>query len=198
MRGDSLRDLYAKTIAVCGLGLLAGAGALVDYWPTAAALPFVRPAFPQPVVARALPVPEDALEAPRSAATVVESRPVRAARRVQPAPSLPRVNVTPVEQMSFGQQVALAVPPAPALHATTAEVTAGSEVALTTPPEPVMTLAMYAAPVSSGEDDGNGFISSAFRKTGSSIASAGSKTGASILGAFRTVTGVMRRVNPFN
>ena len=36
MRGDSLRDLYAKVIAVVGLGVLAGAGALVDYWPSAA------------------------------------------------------------------------------------------------------------------------------------------------------------------
>ena len=33
MRGDSLRDFYAKTLAVVGLGLLAAAGAIVDYWP---------------------------------------------------------------------------------------------------------------------------------------------------------------------
>ena len=59
-------------------------------------------------------------------------------------------------------------------------------------------MALLAAPVSSGADANNGFIASAFKKTGSSIASAGSKTGASILGAFRTVTGVMRRVNPFD
>jgi hypothetical protein len=197
MRGDSLRDLYAKTLAVCGLGLLAGAGALVDYWPTAAALPFVRPAFPEPALAHALPVPQDALQAP-SMAAVVESHALRSARRVQSAPPLLHVDVTPVDQMSFGQEVALAVPPAPVFHATTAQVTAGSEVALTAPAEPAMTLAMYAAPVSSGEDDGNGFISSAFKKTGSSIASAGSKTGAAFVGAFRTMTGVMRRVNPFN
>jgi len=197
MRGDSLRDLYAKTIAVCGLGLLAGAGALVDYWPTAAALPFVRPAFPQPALARALPVPEDALQAP-SMIALVESRPLRPTRRVDVVPPLPRVDVTPVDQIVFGQQVALAVPPALPIRATTAQATDGYEVALTAPAEPSMVLAMYAAPVSSGEDDGNGFISSAFKKTGSSIASAGSKTGAAFVGAFRTMTGVMRRVNPFN
>jgi hypothetical protein len=39
VRGDSLRDLYAKTLAVLGLGLLAGAGAIVDYWPVNEALP---------------------------------------------------------------------------------------------------------------------------------------------------------------
>jgi hypothetical protein len=198
MRGDSLRDLYAKTIAVCGLGLLAGAGALVDYWPTAAALPFVRPAFPQPALARALPVPKDALQDP-SLVAVVESGVVRsAARRVPSVPSLPRVDVTPVDTMMFGQEVALAAPPALPLRATTAEATDGYEIALTAPVEPTMAMAMHPAPVSSGEDNANGFISSAFKKTGSSIASAGSKTGAAFVGAFRTMTGVMRRVNPFN
>lgn len=39
MRGDSLRDFYAKTLAVLGLGLLAGAGAIVDYWPVAEEMP---------------------------------------------------------------------------------------------------------------------------------------------------------------
>lgn len=39
MRGDSLRDFYAKTLAVAGLGLLACAGAIVDYWPVNEELP---------------------------------------------------------------------------------------------------------------------------------------------------------------
>jgi hypothetical protein len=41
VRGDSLRDFYAKTLAVAGLGLLAGAGAIVDYWPVGGPLPAV-------------------------------------------------------------------------------------------------------------------------------------------------------------
>jgi hypothetical protein len=36
MRGDSVRDFYAKTLALLGLGMLAGTGALVDNWPTSA------------------------------------------------------------------------------------------------------------------------------------------------------------------
>ena len=41
MRGDSLRDLYAKALALLGLGLLGVAGALVDYWPVQGELPTV-------------------------------------------------------------------------------------------------------------------------------------------------------------
>lgn len=41
MRGDSLRDLYAKLLAVLGLALLGGVGAAVDYWPTDLAMPVV-------------------------------------------------------------------------------------------------------------------------------------------------------------
>ena len=44
MRGDSLRDLYAKTLAVLGLGLLAGAGAVVDYWPVGSSAPAIASA----------------------------------------------------------------------------------------------------------------------------------------------------------
>jgi hypothetical protein len=55
VRGDSLRDLYAKTLAVMGLGLLAAAGAVVDYWPVGGELPRVptlaalRPSLPAAV-----------------------------------------------------------------------------------------------------------------------------------------------------
>ena len=49
MRGDSLRDLYAKTLALFGLALLAGVGALVDYWPASGALPVVASPMPGPV-----------------------------------------------------------------------------------------------------------------------------------------------------
>jgi len=44
VRGDSLRDLYAKALALLGLGLLGAAGALVDYWPVPSALPAVASA----------------------------------------------------------------------------------------------------------------------------------------------------------
>lgn len=43
MRGDSIRDLYAKTLAVAGLAVLALAGAVVDYWPVGGTLPALPP-----------------------------------------------------------------------------------------------------------------------------------------------------------
>ena len=88
MRGDSLRDFYAKTLAVLGLGLLAGAGAIVDYWPVNEELP-TTPAvtglvasvpaplvrdlsveIPAPIVRVSKPKPNDFI-APEHTATVV-------------------------------------------------------------------------------------------------------------------------------
>ena len=39
MRGDSIRDLYAKSLALLGLGMLGAVGAAVDYWPADLAAP---------------------------------------------------------------------------------------------------------------------------------------------------------------
>jgi len=39
MRGDSLRDLYAKSLALLGLAFLGALGAAVDYWPANLSIP---------------------------------------------------------------------------------------------------------------------------------------------------------------
>jgi hypothetical protein len=83
VRGDSLRDLYAKALALLGLGLLGAAGALVDYWPVRSALPAVASALSLPadlgipaLRATALPKVSTAAEfrspAAKSTATAVE------------------------------------------------------------------------------------------------------------------------------
>jgi hypothetical protein len=75
VRGDSLRDFYAKTLAVLGLGLLAGAGAIVDYWPVGEEVPSVpavaglespRLALPQNLTAE-IPAPAPQIALPRPA-----------------------------------------------------------------------------------------------------------------------------------
>ena len=75
MRGDSLRDFYAKTLAVLGLGLLAGAGALVDYWPVNEELP-VTPAVTGLVATAPLPPPILTVEIPAPVIRVTRPRPV--------------------------------------------------------------------------------------------------------------------------
>ena len=54
MRGDSLRDLYAKALALLGLGLLGVAGALVDYWPVHGDVPYVASVLTHPAGLAAL------------------------------------------------------------------------------------------------------------------------------------------------
>src|SRR5688500_16492133 len=63
MRGDSLRDFYAKTLALLGLALVGVLGALVDHWPTAQPLPKVSEPLQlrAPVLADAVIPVEDAI-----------------------------------------------------------------------------------------------------------------------------------------
>lgn len=210
MRGDSLRDLYAKTIAVFGLGLLAGVGALVDYWPTGVELVRVNSAFPEPVLAGALPLPDDvqALAPPvRVARAAVPNRPVR---------SVPSLQVMALNDVAIGFTVAMAAPPASLPSPEPGFTAAGRPVALRlSEPAAPMTLALAGDPLvaelevatdfgaeaaldQQADLDDDGLITRTFKRTGSSIASAGAMAGASIVGAVRTVTGVVRRVNPFN
>lgn len=76
MRGDSLRDFYAKTLAVLGLGVLAATGAAVDYWPVSEDWPTVAEVSGlQPAVSalaqdlnRQIPAPMLTVHTPRPAA----------------------------------------------------------------------------------------------------------------------------------
>jgi hypothetical protein len=188
VRGDSLRDLYAKTLALCGLGLLAGVGALVDYWP-------VGVAVPQPGAA-SIALPE------RYAAARAEDVPVpvRIAQPVPVAPapvatlaSLPVVSGLPP---IADRVVTLDAPvPLPAAMTTTvvADAAPAAEVPLVGPApiELVTTLAFEPVPVyqmAVAEPVDEGFFSDALdimKSTGSTIARGGAKTGASIVGALR-------------
>jgi hypothetical protein len=77
VRGDSLRDLYAKALALLGLGLLGAAGALVDYWP-------VRSDIPQVASVLALP---PALAIPTVSSTSFTIEQSTQARHVRAVPA---------------------------------------------------------------------------------------------------------------
>jgi hypothetical protein len=107
MRGDSLQDLYAKTLALIGLGLLAGIGALVDYWPVAAGVPSVpvAAALDRPDV----PVPMDAADA---------QMPDFPARWRANAPRMARAATPPAAEASArAADASAAAPPLDALRA---------------------------------------------------------------------------------
>ena len=199
MRGDSLRDLYAKTLALFGLALLAGVGALVDYWPASGALPVVASPMPGPVPVR-LPdlasIDVDTLKAAAAAPTAP-----RAIARVRRAPvnrpvdvaihALPLVPV--VDDIPVTDAVTLGEPPLPAaVTPVVATRLPAPEIEL--PPAPVTG---FGPSQPGGDGSADGFFdnaTSAFKKTGESIVNTTVKTGSSIIKAFGLVGGAFKKV----
>lgn len=203
MRGDSLRDLYAKTLALLGLGVLAGAGALVDYWPVGVNVPDAGPAFDLPSMARPLPVSD------RLSVRVLQAADVqRSSRRISltdpgmpPAAVFTSLPVAVASEGGVGEPVGLAAPVTRTAMAVTPasfeSVTASNdsyEPHLMLTPSETVELQPPASPSRSGDSDG--FITGAFKKTGSSIVRTGVKTGTSIYDAVRVVGGAVRKALP--
>lgn len=205
MRGDSIRDLYAKTLALMGLGVLAGAGALVDYWPSGVRLPVVESRFLQPETSLAFAVPEGAFgsELPQTA-----SRPAPRARTFDsPAISLatfiPETAVPLFTEANADAVLTIAAVRTPALVPVTFAPQdsldpLGEEVTLSEPPATwtESTLALSTAPVVISAADDSGMLSGMVRATKSSLVVTGRKTGASIVGAFRAVGGAVKKAIP--
>jgi len=206
MRGDSLRDLYAKVIAVVGLGVLAGAGALVDYWPSGGSLPRVASESGSPVVAGALPVPvvPSVAELARPVAARTARTRSLSAEPAQPSPALTANLSTSVSlpvsdriDLTSSTAAPLAAPPVAPQPSLPASAQAQNDV----PVSDVNSNAFTNSPVllsavSVSEDDGEGFIIGAAKKTRDSIVRTGRKTGASIFDAFRFVGGAMKKALP--
>lgn len=203
VRGDSRRDLYAKTLALFGLGVLAGAGAVVDYWPVGVKLSVGESAFAHPVdelpgplavpdsfaIAEPSGVPEGAEHSARAAADPVRraAAPLRVVYAALPADRL---------EFDLGSPLDLQPLPPPELVLVRNDLSMASmPVRLTAPDGPSRradTTAVGAGPQGSGD----GFIAGAFRKTGSSIIDAGARTGGSLVGAVRVVGSMFRRALP--
>ena len=198
MRGDSLRDLYAKTLALFGLALLAGVGALVDYWPAPMALPAVASpgVRPAPAVLPAFA----SLDATILVATSVATRARGGAPRVFTRRDV-RLAHVPVARLPPGHDMPLGVPlgdpPPPSVVAPVVAATRIPAAEISLPPAPVTTIGPGP---SSGALDGtsaDGFFdsaTSAFKKTGDYIVNTTVKTGNSIIKAFGVVGGAFRKV----
>ncbi len=194
MRGDSLRDLYAKTLAVLGLGLLAGAGAVVDYWPVGSSAPAIAsPSLPRPEIAvltqnldQAIPVPN--IGRPR----VVEVRGTIHARNVGSARFLtPVVEPVPTTVASVPQPLPALGAPIDSQWSTTLMASNWTQAVDLDMAPPL------AAPAP-------GMIGGALRKTKESLARASAMTGSTIAvtgstiaDALKGVGGAFKKVTPF-
>ena len=197
MRGDSLRDLYAKTLAVLGLGLLAGAGAVVDYWPVGSSAPEIaaaRLARPEvPALAQDL---DQTIPTPTFArARVAEVRGTIHARNVGSARFL-----TPVVEVARTAPAAPATQPLPVLRAPI-----DSEWTMTLLASESMMAAVELDLVPPADaPPAPGLIGGALRKTRESLGRASAVTtskialaGSTIADAFKGVGGAFKKVTPF-
>ena len=111
MRGDSVRDFYAKTLALLGLGMLAGTGALVDYWPAGVDVPSTGHPREQLAIARPLRSAEFDVAGPGTfERTIVD----RADNRGAPSSGL-RAAFRSARGPAPSQTVLVALPVTPAL-----------------------------------------------------------------------------------
>jgi hypothetical protein len=209
VRGDSRQDLYAKFLALAGLGLMAGVGALVDYWPTDVRVPRAANAIARvPAVARALPVPPAPVALVALAGTP--------ARLVRPGAATTQVSDTglPVADLLSTPDVttpAFVTPPAPAafdVASSVASAVPAQPVALSEPPSLAASDPVFAEPLrqfSTDQQSSDGFfLSDAFKAAGGSLVSAGgsiatvgTKAGESMAGAFRAAAGAVKKLKFF-
>jgi hypothetical protein len=217
VRGDSIRDLYAKTLALLVLGALAGTGVLVDYWPVGLSTPAVPSALS--VGAAIGPLALDAVSTAVPAAVPAETMaaPPRQGARHHDAAAGPAVLATRSETeiarmlpvaapdvVGLGPAVWLPDPEQPAEELVLVAAMAVENPVLTLEPsaeEPESVATAHGArlvPAASaaGVDEGDGLITGAMKKTGSSILKTGARTGASIFDMVRVVGGMVRRALP--
>ena len=208
MRGDSRLDFVAKSLALLGLGLVGGVGALIDYWPAPAQLPRVEfgnatltgPAS-RPVPLRAMVLDVPMLPSVRPVAmrlTPIQSRRVSALAAVE----------TPARRASEGLVenesapgppaaivVAAAVPARLPLQAFALDASVPSYELIDGLPAPVPAVTWQPLPASAvavGSDDG--FFSGMLKKTGSSVTSSIGKASNSLGKASTSLVGAVRAV----
>jgi hypothetical protein len=194
MRGDSLRDFYAKSLALLGLAFLGALGAAVDYWPTNLAIPRISEVDFQIATLRPLST------VPQPATLVAVGRHVapRAIVSMTPTPTSPAIGETIATNVSepqaaeartpdleFAPPVAFGGLSASAIDLTAPEQT--SAVSVIADATPSLTIPVQKSGMLSG------FVSS--------LSDSGSKAGSAIANGFQAfggaVGGGLRKLIPF-
>jgi hypothetical protein len=209
VRGDSLRDLYAKTLAVVGLGLLAGVAAIVDYWPAGISYPVVARAFSPTTLLPAVPVSAQQARAVRRRSSLPSESALP--QTFTQLPVTTALALYPSRGFVIDQSAAVALPAttesAPEPVAVMAigsdgvtsealvdvEMVDGSSWAGYTEEPPVFTMLAESEGASSG---GRGFVGGALNKTTDTLVRTGRWTGASVVRAVRVARGVVGRAIP--
>jgi hypothetical protein len=201
MRGDSLRDFYAKTIALLGLALVGAVGALVDYWPAGQPLPRIAGAPPAPAIVDVAARRADTAVADAAAAW---AHPRPAARRSNPVPRRVSPAALPVQVASISEVLvartdvtfeppvravpSIAVQPIASLPTTTVSL-----VAPLTPEPAEMTFAQHASGQGAADQSFLADATEAAKKAGNTIVASTMKTGATIVDGLRSFGGAVRR-----
>ena len=219
MRGDSRIDLYAKSLALLGLGLIAGIGAAVDYWPGDLRLPSVarspvRPLIPaaRTFVDTAVVVDADlTVQEPRGSDPTVAFASAREAAPTGPA----RVELSSDVAYAAAPELAITVSNGgdlPSLDLESGLAASNFPAAALTPADlmPAATMTSDVIQVTSGlqplppmlpvDQSDDGFFSGMLRKTGSSVgnslasvSSSLDKAGTSLAGAVRVVSDLVKK-----
>jgi hypothetical protein len=187
MRGDSIRDLYAKSLALLGLALLGAIGAAVDYWPADLATPFVAAidlsaAGPRPLSDRAL------FSTPEPVATSRVSVVVNAETPSTPAPvPASTETVTVAEPEPVAPPPALELPPLVPAAFTGIDGGEANELELTAVEAPRKFTMTTVAPAQAANTGHQSLLAG----IGSGIADGTVKAGAVVIDGLKTVGGAV-------
>jgi hypothetical protein len=207
VRSHSRLDLYAKSLAVTGLGCLGAIGAVIDHLPSRTVLPDVAAIVEREPVPSVLTVVNVPGYSPASSDFLslepifsVTRRASAAPQAAAAAPRVVRANLVTTRPLA---KVTFVGPTRPAPSSLAVRVEEGLPVLpvetlteLPTMPPPAWEPVSMTAVLASHEDESDGFLSSVWRKTGSGVGSVGhtiTKAGGSVVGAFRSVGTLVKR-----